>query len=119
MNSDDEIESSQNRGKSGNKDAKARGNYIGIRKRRAVGRIKSPARINATSQQRINRYQAAQDIDVPTQQIYPWEGEVLRSNHHRDKKVTEGRRYGRNQKEKDHYDAVLGKDLIVGCRLQK
>src|SRR6266550_2719204 len=115
MNSDDEIESSQNRGKSGDKDAKARGNHIGIRKRCAIGRIKSPARINTTSQQGINRYQAAQDIDVPAQQIYPWEGEVLRSNHHGDKKVTQGGRYRRNQKEKDHYDAVLGKDLVVGC----
>ena len=35
------------------------------------------------------------------------------------RKVSERRRYRRNEEEKDHYDAVLGEDLVVGGRLQE
>ena len=59
---------------------------------------------------------AADDVDVPAQQVDAREREVLRADHDRHQEVAERRRNRRDQEEEDHHDAVHREELVVQCR---
>ncbi len=90
-----------------------------VREGRAVGRVERPARVNAARNERPERKQPAEDVDVPAQQIDSREREVFGPDHHGDEKVPEHGGDGRNQEEEDHQDAVLREDLVIGVRLEE
>src|SRR4029079_18175003 len=62
------------------------------------------------------RDDAAEQVDIPTEQIDPGKRQIFRSNHHWDQEVSQRRRNRRDEEEKDHDDAVLSEDLVVGGR---
>ena len=119
VNRDDEIQAREDRGKPVDENSHAGGNYVRVRKRRAVGNIEGPAGIDAACEQRIDRDDPAEHVDVPAQQVDPRKGQVLRADHHRHQKVSQRGGDRRDQEEKDHDDPVLGEHLVVGARLHE
>ncbi len=119
VNRDDEIQSGQDRRETVDEDSQAGRYDVRVRESRTVRRVERPAGIDAAGEQRVNRDHSAEQIDVPAQKIDSRKSEILRSDHHRDEEVPQRRRYRRDEEEKDHDDAVLGKDLVVSGRLQE
>ena len=102
--------------KPGDKDGDRRRDHMGIqvvgRERRGEG----PARIDAAQHQRGQHQRAADDIQIPAQQVDLGEGQVARAQHNRDQEVAQRRRHRRHQEQEDHDDAVHGEELVVGVR---
>src|SRR5260370_42314865 len=81
--------------------------------------MEAPAGTNPARQQRIDRDDAAEYINVPTQQVDPRKGKIFRTNHHWNQKVSERCRNRWDQKEEDHDDPMLRKHLVVSARLHE
>src|SRR5260221_8535140 len=81
MDRDDEIEASKDRRKSVDENAQPYGHHIGIRKGRAVRRVKCPTGIDAALHQSPKRKRTADPIDVKAQKVDAWKSEVLSPDH--------------------------------------
>src|SRR5262245_17400607 len=119
MNSYDEVQASEYRRETVDEDAQSGGNHVRIRKGRTERSIESPTCINSAGEQCIDRNQPTSHVDVPAQQIDPRKSEILCTNHHRDNEVSKCCGDRRNQKEENHQDSVLRKDLVVGSRVKE
>src|SRR5262245_18129638 len=102
MNRDDEIESGENGGESGHKDAKPGGDDIAIRIRPAVRRVERPSGIHPANDDRGEADDSSEDVDIPAQQIDTRKSEVLGSNHQRYEKISQNRWNCGDQEENDH-----------------
>ena len=108
MDGDDEIETGENRRKTGDENADDRQRDMGIRIDAAVRRVKRPAGINATGGRGREGKQAAENINIPTGQVKARESEVAGADHQRNQKISQDRRDRRNQEKENHRDAVHG-----------
>jgi hypothetical protein len=89
---------------------------VRVGRRRAVRRVERPARVHAAAQRRDQRERAAQDVDVPAEQVDARERQVLGPDHDWDQEVAQHGRNRRDQEEEDHHHAVHGEHLVVGLR---
>ena len=80
-------------------------------------RTSSPCR-RRRGRRRQSASSAADDVEVPGEQVHPREREVLRADHQRDEEVPEHRRDRRDHEEEDHHHAVHREELVVGLGLQ-
>ena len=94
-------------------------NDFGIAEGGAEGRVEGPAGIDAAGQHAVQHHDAADDVQVPAQQVDAREREILRADHHRDKEVAQHRGDGRDQEKEDHHHAVHGEELVVGVGLHQ
>ena len=76
-------------------------------------RIERPTSIDAAGDEHINRKRRARDVKIPRQQVEPRERHVASADHHRQQKISHGRRNRRHQKKPDHDDAVQREQPIV------
>ena len=100
----------------GDEDRRRRRDHMRIQ---VVGRERSgegPAGIDAAQHQRGQRERAADEIQIPAQQIDLRERKVLRAQHDRDQEVSHRRRHRRHQEQEDHDDAVHREELVVRVR---
>jgi len=74
MDRDDEIQSGEDRRESGDEDCESGFDDIGVTELCAEGAVERPAGIDAASQQDVNHHQAADDVQVPAQQVDAREG---------------------------------------------
>ena len=74
----------------------------------AEGRVESPAGIDAAVEDGADHQQAADDVEVPAEQVDAREGEILGADHHRDQKVAQHGGHGGDEEEKDHHLPVHG-----------
>ncbi len=116
MNGDDEVETGKDGAKAGDEDRQAGGNNVGVQVMRAERSGEGPARIDAAERERRQHEDAAENIQIPAQQVDLREGEVFSAHHDRDQEVSDRRRNRRHQKQEDHDDAVHGEHLVIGVR---
>ncbi len=114
VHGNNEVQAGQDRREADDKYAQAGGDHVGIRVRGGVRSVEGPACIHAAGEDGVADKGGPGHVDVPAQQIQPGEGQILGADHHRDKEVAEDRRNRRDQKQKDHHDAVHGKQLVIG-----
>ena len=119
MNSDYEVQASQDGGESGDEDGQASFNHLGVAESGTEGGVESPAGIHSTGQNAVQVHDAGDDVEIPAQQIDARKGQVFGSDHQRHEKIPKHRRNGRNKKEKDHHLAVHGEELVVGVGLNQ
>ena len=119
MDGDDEIQSGEDGRESGDEDREAGLDDFGVGEGGAEGRVEGPAGIDAAGQHGVHHHDAADDVEIPAQQVDAREGEILRADHDRDEEIAEHRGDGRDQEEEDHDHAVHGEQLVVGVGLDQ
>ena len=119
VNRHDEIQSGENRGKSGDEDADGNGGNLRIGVRAAIRSVERPAGIDAAGDRGIQREQPTDDVDIPAQQIQSRKGQVARADHQRHEEISEHRRNRWNQEKENHDDAMHREQLVVGFRLHQ
>ena len=119
VDGDDEVQARQNRREARDEDAERRGHDVRAGRGRAVGRVERPARVDAAGDDGEQREQAADDVDVPAEQVDARERQVFRADHRRNEEVTEHRRHRRDQEEEHHDHAVQREELVVGVGLEQ
>src|SRR5207244_902190 len=67
----------------------------------------------------INRDGRARDEKIPARQVKPRESQITGSEHERQKEISQNSGNRRDQKEKNHDDAVDRKGTVVGLGLKK
>ena len=82
-------------------------------------RVERPARVDAAVEERPQREERADRVEVPGQEVDAREGEVLRADHERDQEVPEHRRNARDQEEEDHQHAVHREEAVVDVGLEE
>ena len=83
------------------------------------GRVESPARVDAAGQHDVGHQGAADDVEIPAQQVDAREGKILRPDHERHQKIAQHRRHDRDQEEEHHDHAVHGEHLVIGVGLHQ
>ncbi len=116
VHGDDEVQSGEDGRETGDENAEGSGNYLRVRESAAVGRVKSPAGVDAAGNYGVESEGRADDVNVPAHQVDARESQVARADHQRHEEIAQGGRDGRHQEEKDHDDAVHGEELVVGFR---
>jgi len=111
---DDEIESGEDGGESVDENTDDSRSDGGIRIDAAERRIKGPAGIEAAGGEGVENKGAADDVDVPTEEIDFGESEVFRADHKGHEEITEDGGNGGNEEEENHGHAVHGEELVVG-----
>ena len=109
----------QDRREAGDEDAQRRRNDAGVRRRRAVRRVERPAGVHAAGDHRVDDEDAAEPVDVQTEQIDARKRQILGANHRRDQEVAERRRNRRDQEQEHHDHAVQREELVVGVGLDE
>ena len=117
MNRYHEIQSGKDRGKSRDEDCQPGFNDFCIRVGGAEGYVEGPTCIDASGQHAVKHHHAADNVQVPTQQVDAGECQVLGPDHHWNQKVAQHGRNGWNQEEEDHHHAVQGEEFVVGIGL--
>ncbi len=113
MNGDDEVEAGENRGEAIDEDTDDRGSDGRIRVNAAEWRVKRPAGVEPASAKRIQDEAAANDVDVPAEQIDLREGQILRADHQGNQEIPKDRGDRRDQEEENHRHAVHGEKFVV------
>src|SRR6266550_1734528 len=119
MNGHDEVQSGKNGGESNDKDGKSGLNDFCVAEGCAEGSVESPASVHAAGQYGMHHENAADDVEVPAEQIDSREGQIPGPDHEGDKKVSQDSGDGRNQKEEHHDLAMHGEQLVVGVGLNQ
>ena len=114
VDGNDEVEAGQNRRKANDEHAGDHRNHVRVRKGGRKRRIEGPAGIDATQEQRGQREKRSEYVQVPARKIESWKREIARAYHQGHEKVSQRRRYRRNEKEPHHDHAVHGEELVVG-----
>ena len=91
-----------------------RRNDVGRRRDGAERRVEGPAGVDAAGDERVQREQPAEDVDVPAGEVQLRKGQILGADHDRHEEVAEHRRDDGNQEEEHHHHAVHGEELVVG-----
>ena len=119
MNGHDEVQSGKDGGESGDEDGEPGFNDVGIAEGGAEGRVEGPAGIDAAGQHAMQHHDAADDVEIPAQQVDARECEVFGADHHRDKEVAQHCGNRRDQEKEDHHHAVHGEELVIGVGLHQ
>ena len=119
VNGDDEVQSGEDGGESGDEDRQAGLDNLGVGEGGAEGRVEGPAGIDAAGQHAVQHHDAADDVEIPAQQVDAREGEILGADHHRHEEVAEHGGNRRDQEEENHHHAVHGEQLVVGVGLHQ
>ena len=119
MRGHDEIESGKNGGESGDKNGEPGRNHVGIQEFRTQRSVERPAGIDAAVEDGVEHQRAADDVEIPAQQVDARESQVLGPDHDRQQEIPEHRWHRGNQKEKDHHLAVHGEELVIGIGLHQ
>ena len=69
VNGYDKVQTGQDGGKPGDKDAGCGGHHVSVQVHRAQGRVEGPAGVNSACDQRVGHNRSAGHEDVPTQQV--------------------------------------------------
>ena len=112
VDGDDEVE--QDRREAGDEDAERRRNDVGRRCDGAERRVEGPAGIEPAADERIQREEAADDVDVPAQKVDLRKREILGADHDRHQEVAEHRRNDGDEEEEHHHHAMHREQLVVG-----
>ena len=68
----------------------------------------------------VQRYHhAADDVEIPAQQVDAGESEIFRPDHHGYEEIAEHRGNGRNEEEENHDHAMHGEEFVVGVGLDE
>ena len=89
VDGDDEIQSGEDGGESGDEDGESGFDDFGVGEGGAEGRVEGPAGIDAAGQHAVQHHDAADDVEIPAQQVDAREGKILGADHHRDQEVAE------------------------------
>ncbi len=119
MNRDDEIQSGKNRGKSGDENAQAGLDNARVGIIGTEGRVEGPAGVDAAGQHGVQHQNAADDVEIPAEEVNARESQILRADHHGHEEVAEHGGNGGNQEEEDHHHAVLREELVVSIGLHQ
>ena len=85
VDGDDEVEAGEDRREADDEDAERGGDDVGVGVVRAVGRVEGPAGVDAAGEHGVQIISsAADDVEVPAQQVEAREGQVLGADHDRD-----------------------------------
>src|SRR5271169_1118878 len=114
-----EIQASENGGESGDEDGESGLDNFRVGIGRAEGGVEGPASVDAAGQHAVQHHDAADDVEVPTQQVDAREGQVLSADHHGHKEISQNSRNRRDQEEEDHHHAVHGEEFVVGIGLHQ
>jgi hypothetical protein len=114
VDGDDEVQSGKDGAEAGYEYGGRRCDDVGIQIMRRQRRGEGPPGIDAAQHHRRNHHCAADNVQVPAQQVDLGEGEVARAQHDGDEEVSQRRRNGRHEEQEDHDDAVHGEELVVG-----
>ena len=114
MDGDDEVQAGEDRREAGDEDAERRRDDVGRRRDGAERRVERPAGVDAAGDERVEREQAAEDVDVPAREVQLREREILRADHDRHEEVAEHGRDRRDEEEEHHHHAVHREQLVVG-----
>ena len=113
VHGDDEVQPREDRREAGDEHAERSHDDVRVGGRRAVRRVERPARVHPAAQRRRERERAAQNVDVPAEQVDSRKRQILRPDHDREQEVPERGGDRRNQEEEDHHHAVHGEHLVV------
>ena len=83
------------------------------------GRVEGPAGVDAAGQHAVQHHDAADDVEIPAQQVDAREGEILGADHHGHEEIAEHGGNRRDEEEEDHHHAVHGEELVVGVGLHQ
>ena len=119
VDGDDEVQSGENGGESGNEDRESGLDNLGVGVLGAEWAVESPARVDAAGQHDVRNQDAADDVEIPAQQVDAREGKILRPDHERHQKISQHRRHHWDQKEEHHDHAVHGEHLVIGVGLHQ
>ena len=119
MDGHDEIQAGEDGGESGDEDCQSRFNDFCVGEVGAEGSVEGPSGVDATGQHAVQHHHAADDVEVPAQQVDAGEGEVLGSDHHGHEKIAQHGGDGRNQEKENHDHAVHGEKLVVSIGLHQ
>ena len=111
---DDEVEAGEDGREAGDEDGGGGGEDVGVEVVRRKRRGEGPAGVDAAEHEGREGKRAANEVEVPAQQVDLGEGEVLSADHDGDQEVPQRGGHGRHQEQEDHDDAVHGEELIVG-----
>ena len=67
----------------------------------------------------MQHHDAADDVEIPAQQVDAGKCQVLGANHHGHQKVSQHSGDRRNQEEEDHHHAMHGEELVIGIGLNQ
>ncbi len=119
MDGDDEVQSGEDRREAREEDSDDGGDDVGLEELGAEGRVERPAGIDAAVKDGVDHQQAADDKEVPAEQVDAREGEILGADHDRDKEVAQHGGHGGDEEEEDHHLAVHGEQLVIGIGLDE
>src|SRR5258706_3893722 len=119
MDSDDEVQAGEDGGESRDEDGESRFNNLAVGVIGAEGSVERPPGIDAAGQHAVQHHHAADDVEIPTEQVDAGESEVLGPDHQGHEKISEYSGDGRNEEEKNHDHAMHGEELVVGIGLNQ
>ena len=114
MNRDDEVEAGQNRGEAGDEDAQSGRDHLRRRRHGAEWSVESPSRVDAARDERVQREQPPEHVNVPAREIQFRKREVFGADHERHEEIPEHGRNDGDEEEKHHHHAVHREQLVVG-----
>ena len=116
VDSDDEVEAGKNGREAIDEDTDDRRGDRGIRIDAAERSVEGPAGIQAPGAEGVQHEGAADNIEIPAQEIDFREGQVLCSDHDGNQEIPENSGDRRDEEEENHGHAVHGEELVVGFR---
>ena len=119
VDGDDEVQAGEDGGESGDEDGESGFDDFGVGEGGAEGRVEGPAGIDAAGEHAVQHHDAADDVEIPAQQVDAREGEILGADHHGHEEVAEHGGNRRDEEEEDHDHAVHGEKLVVGVGLDE
>ena len=119
MDGDHEVQAGKDGRKSGDEDRESGFDDFCIGEGCAEGSVEGPTGIDAAGQHAVQHHHAADDVEIPAQQIDAGEREILGPDHQGHEEVAEHGRNGRNQEEENHDHAVHGEEFVVGIGLHE
>src|ERR1700731_1349133 len=83
----------------------------------AERRVEGPTGIDAAGQHAVQHHDAADDVEIPAQQVDARESQVFGADHHGYEEVAQHGGNGRDEKEENHDHAMHGQEFVVGVGL--
>ena len=116
MNGHDEVQPGKDGAEPRDKNGQSGRDDVSVQVVRAQRSGKGPARIHAAQGERCQHEYAADDVQIPAQQVDLRKRQVFSAYHDRDQEISDGCRDRGHQEQEDHDDAVHGEQLVIGVR---
>src|SRR5712671_2625591 len=85
----------------------------------AEGGVERPTSIDASGQHAVQHHDAADDVEIPAQQVDAGKGEILGANHQGHEEISEHSGNGWDQEEENHDHSMHGEKLVVSVGLDE